>query len=37
MGRRDDGEHQLNAIQLDPFEKIKRMPDENDDLALQRC
>ena len=37
MGRRDDGEHQLKVIQLDPFEKIKRMSDENDNLALQRC
>ena len=37
MGRRDYAEHQLNVIQLDPFEKIKRMPDENDNLAFQRC
>ena len=37
MGRQDDGEHQLNVIQLDPFENIKRMPDENYNLALQRC
>ena len=35
MSRRDNGELELNVIQFDPFEN--RMPDENDNLALQRC
>ena len=33
--RRDYGELKLNVIQLDPFENW--IPDENDNLALQRC
>ena len=34
MSRRDNGELELNVIQFDPFEN--RMPDENDNQALQR-
>ena len=35
MSRRDNGELELNVIQFDPFEN--RMPDENDNQALQIC